>query len=397
MADEILDEVKILKERLVATRRDLHMHPELGFQEVRTAGIVAKELAGLGLEVRSGVGRTGVVGLIEGAKPGPVTLLRFDMDALPVQEQTGAEYASQTAGVMHACGHDGHVAVGLAVARMLAGRRADLAGTLKFVFQPAEEGQGGAQAMLADGVLENPRPDRALALHLWNELPVGTLAINPGALMAGADRFSIYLEGKGGHGALPNQSVDPVLAAAQVVSALQSVVSRNLSPLEAGVVSVTTLRAGDAWNVIPGSAEIAGTVRAFEPQVRERILQRIEAIARGVGEGLGCRVMIDLDEVTPAVINDPRTAHRLQKLAARDFPDLKADLAFRTMVSEDMAYMLQSVPGVYLMIGSANTEKGLDVGHHHPRFDFDEEALVVAAAFMAAAALELQKEDDDEP
>jgi amidohydrolase len=384
------------KEQLIATRRDLHTHPELGFQEVRTAGIAAQELKQLGLEVRSGVGKTGVVGLLEGAKPGPVTLLRFDMDALPVQEQTGAEYASRTLGVMHACGHDGHVAVGLAVARILAARRADLAGAIKFVFQPAEEGQGGAQAMLADGVLENPRPDRAMALHLWNELPVGKLAINPGALMAGADRFSIRLEGKGGHGALPNQSVDAVLAAAQVVSALQSVVSRNLSPLEAGVVSVTTLRAGDAWNVIPGSAEIAGTVRAFEPRVRERILQRIKAISRGVGEGLGCRVTIDLDEVTPAVINDPRTAHRLQAMAARDFPELKVDPGFRTMVSEDMAYLLQTVPGVYLMIGSANPAKGLDVGHHHPRFDFDEEALVIAAAFMAAAAFELQKDTDDE-
>jgi amidohydrolase len=377
------------RERLVATRRDLHMHPELGFQEVRTVGIVARELAELGLEVRGGVGKTGVVGLLEGGKPGPVTLLRFDMDALPVQEQTGAAYASQTPGAMHACGHDGHVAIGLAVARILSSRRATLRGAIKFVFQPAEEGQGGAQAMIADGVLESPHPDRALALHLWNELPVGTLAINPGALMASADRFSIRLEGKGGHGALPDQSIDPVLAAAQVVSALQSVVSRNLSPLEAGVVSVTNLRAGDAWNVIPGSAELAGTIRAFEPGVRDRILKRIEAIACGVGEALGCRAAIVLDEVTPAVINDPETAHRLQRMAADDFPDLKVDPAFRTMVSEDMAYMLQAVPGVYFLVGSANPARGLDAGHHHPRFDFDEEALVVAAAVMAAAALEV--------
>jgi amidohydrolase len=214
--------------------------------------------------------------------------------------------------------------------------------------------------------------------------------------MASADRFSIRLEGKGGHGALPHQSVDPVFAAAQVVSALQSVVSRNLSPLEAGVVSVTYLRAGDAWNVIPAVAELAGTIRAFEPEVRERILQRIEAIAAGVGEALGCRAAIVLDEVTPAVINDPETAHRLQRMAARDFPDLKVDPAFRTMVSEDMAYMLQAVPGAYFLVGSANPARGLDAGHHHPRFDFDEDALVVAAAVMAAAALELQKDNDDE-
>ncbi len=396
MNQSIRDEALTHKEKLVATRRDLHMHPELGFQEVRTAGIVARELAELGLEVKSGVGKTGVVGLLKGEKPGPVTLLRFDMDALPVDEQTGVEYASQTPGVMHACGHDGHVAVGLAVARILSAHRAELAGALKFVFQPAEEGQGGAQAMIADGVLENPRPDRVLALHLWNELPVGTLAINPGALMASADRFSIHLEGKGGHGALPDQSVDPVLAAAQVVSALQSVVSRNLSPLEAGVVSVTNIRAGEAWNVIPSTAELAGTIRAFEPQVRERILNRIEAITAGVSEALGCRAAIVLDEVTPAVINDPKTAHRLQRMAARDFPDLKVDPAFRTMVSEDMAYMLQAVPGVYFLVGSANPARRLDAGHHHPRFDFDEEALVIAAAVMAEAALELQKDNDDE-
>nr|MBP7691183.1 amidohydrolase [Anaerolineales bacterium] len=239
-----------------ARRRDFHRHPELGFQEVRTAGIVAQELNRLGLEVTTGVGRTGVVGVLEGDQPGPTVLLRFDMDALPITEANAVDYASETPGVMHACGHDGHTTIGLAVAKLLTPWRARMAGTLKFVFQPAEEGLGGAEAMVQDGVLDRlgPAPERALALHLWNSEPVGWVGATNGPAMAASERFTLTLQGRGGHGAIPHQTVDPVTAAAHVVTALQTIVSRNVNALDSAVISVTMLKAGDAFNVIPDTA-----------------------------------------------------------------------------------------------------------------------------------------------
>ncbi len=387
--ETFLAEAQTLFEYTRALRRDLHRHPELGFQEVRTAGIVARELGELGLEVQTGVGKTGVVGYLEGTRPGPTVLLRFDMDALPVNEETGAEYASQTPGVMHACGHDGHVAIGLTVAHMLHNHRQELAGRVKMIFQPAEEGLGGAAAMIADGVLHDPAPDYALACHLWNERQVGWLALVPGPLMAGSEIFTVHILGKGGHGALPNQTVDPLLAAAQVITALQSIVSRNVSPLQNAVVSVTRLSAGDTFNVIPSSAILQGTIRTFEPEVRQLVLERFQALVRGVCAGLGCEVEIDLKKNTPPVNNDPAVVGRLAGRAPQVLPDGNVDATFRTMVSEDMAEILEAVPGCYFMVGSANPERGLNAGHHHPRFDFDEAALPRAAAFMTAAALEL--------
>jgi amidohydrolase len=250
-------------------RRDFHRHPEMGFQEVRTAGIVARELNSLGLEVTTGIAKTGVVGLLEGDKPGPVILLRFDMDALPINEETGAEYASQNPGVMHACGHDGHIATGLAIARLLHMHRDELAGTVKFVFQPAEEGLGGAESMIAEGILENPKPDRVLGMHLWNERPVGWLGISDGPEMAAAEIFRLRLIGKGGHGALPHLAVDPVVAAAQVINALQTIASRNVSPLQSAVLSVTMFRAGESFNVIPLRLSFKAPF-VFEPEVRQQ-------------------------------------------------------------------------------------------------------------------------------
>jgi amidohydrolase len=372
-----------------ALRRDFHRHPELGFREFRTAGIVVNELSQLGLEVTSGVAQTGVVAVLEGGLPGPTILLRFDMDALPVTEDTGKAYASETPGVMHACGHDGHVAVGLTVARMLTQQKQGLHGRVKFMFQPAEEGMGGAEGMIAAGVLENPRPEHTLALHIWNEVPVGRVAIVPGPLMAGAEMFSVKLTGRGGHGALPHQTIDPVYAASQVVVALQSIVSRNVSPLKAAVVTVAQIRAGEAFNVIPQTAEIRGTIRTFEPEVRERVVERFRQVVEGVAQALGCTVDIDLVRLTPPVINDPILTGLIVARIRRELPQVEVDSTFRTMVSEDMAYVMEKVPGSYLLIGGANPAEHLDYPHHHPRFDFDEKALVWAAAVMTAAASEI--------
>ena len=381
-----LTEAEQLFETTRMFRRDFHRHPELGFQEVRTAGIVARELSALGLEVNTGVAETGVVALIEGEKPGPVVLLRFDMDALPIVEQTGAEYASQNPGVMHACGHDGHIAIGLTVARLLHNHRNELAGTVKLVFQPAEEGLGGAERMVDAGVLENPRPGVCLALHLWNERPLGWIGVANGPTMAAAEIFTIRLTGRGGHGAIPNLTIDPVLAAAQIITALQSITSRNVSPLQAAVISVTMMHAGETFNVIPPEATLQGTIRTFEPAVRETVLRRFDEIVNGVAQAMGCQVKIELQRLTPAVINDPKVAARVQAVAAGLLPESVLDTDFCTMGSEDMAYMMQEVPGCYFFLGSANPEKGLDAAHHHPRFDFDERALPRAAALMASAA-----------
>lgn len=370
-------------------RRDFHRHPELGFQEVRTASILARELSTLGLEVSTGIAETGVVAQIEGARPGQVTLLRFDMDALPIQEETGAEYASQTPGKMHACGHDGHLAIGLTAARLLQAHRHDLAGSVRLVFQPAEEGLGGARRMIAEGILENPRPDFALGVHMWNEKPLGWLGLTPGPVMAAAETFSVRLNGKGGHGANPHMATDPILAAAHTVVSLQSIISRNVSPLHTAVVTVAAMHGGEAFNVIPPQVEMRGTIRTFEEAVQTRVHERFEQIVQGTAQTFGCRAEIELKNVTGAVVNDPWVTEQVQIVAHLLLPDSHVDKNYRSMVSEDMALILGEIPGCYIFVGSANSPKGLDAPHHHPRFDFDEEALPRAAALVTAAALHL--------
>ncbi len=379
-------------------RRDFHAHPELGFQETRTAGIVAKELRELGLETTTGIAETGVVALLEGARSGPVLLLRFDMDALPVTEETGAEYASQIPGKMHACGHDGHVAIGLTVAKMLNEVRDQLAGTIKFVFQPAEEGvvgqkgMGGAEQMIDEGALEAPKVDYALALHLWNSRPLGWLGIGAGPMMAGAEYFKITLHGKGGHGAMPQVTIDPVVAAAQIVTALQSVAARNVDPLKPAVVTVASIQAGEAFNVIPPKAEMTGTIRTFETEVREIVIQRFEEIVKNTATAMNCDVEIELKRISPAVINETRIAESVQAAAKTIFPETEINTEnYLTMGAEDMAFMMEKAPGCYFFVGSANAEKGLNFDHHHPKFDFDEAALPRAAALMAAAAVDVLK------
>lgn len=385
---DFLREAQGLFEYTRDLRRDFHQHPELGFQEVRTAGIVARELNQLGLEVSTGVGKTGVVATLEGGNPGSVILARFDMDALPIQEETGAEYASQTPGVMHACGHDGHTAAGLAVARILEAHKAELNGTVKLVFQPAEEGLGGAEAMVADGVLENPRPDRSLSMHMWNEKPVGWIGVTPGPAMSASDRFTVKIIGRGGHGAAPHLGVDPVVAGAQVISALQNIVSRNVPPLESAVVTVTSMTGGEAFNVIPETVELRGTIRSFKPEVRDLVLERFQEIVVGVSEAMGCQAEVALRKITPATVNDLEMAERVRGVASRILPQAELDTDERTMGSEDMAYLMDDIPGCYFFVGSANHDQGLDAAHHHPKFDFDESALPRAAALMAASVVE---------
>ena len=371
-------------------RRDLHMHPELGFQEVRTSGIIAKELRELGLEVTTGIAKTGVTAMIEGQNPGPVIMLRFDIDALPIAEQTGTVYASQNPGLMHACGHDGHVAIGLTVAKLLNAHRQELNGSVKLLFQPAEEGAGGAETMIKEGALEEPHAIHCLGLHIWNEKPLGWLGVASGPVMASAATFAITLTGRGGHGAMPHQTIDPVVAAAQIISAAQTISSRNTDPQKACVVSFCMLRAGDAFNVIPQTVEMKGTIRTFDPIVEQVAYQRLNEIVNGIGQAMGCKVDIKIDNITPAVINDPFVTAAVKRAAEVVLPDHDLDESGKfTMGAEDFAYYQKSIPGTFFFIGSTNQEKGLIYGHHHPQFDFDEAALPRGAALMARAAVEL--------
>ena len=369
-------------------RRDFHRNPELGFREFRTAGIVASELRKLGFEVTTGIGKTGVTALLDGAEQGPVGLLRFDMDALPIQETTGVEYASQTPGVMHACGHDGHTAIGLTVARLLNEHRQNIKGTIKFVFQPAEEGLGGAEAMILDGVLQDPRPDFCLGLHIWNEKPLGWINATPGPVMAASETFKVILAGRGGHGASPHLTTDPVAAAAQIISSLQSIVARNVAPLKSAVISVTVVKAGEAHNVIPHQAELEGTIRSFDPDVRALILERFHQIVYGIAQAMGCSAEIQLRSITPAVVNEPAMTQTVLSVMKNIFPNDEIDSTTKTMGSEDMAFFQKELPGCYFFVGSNNSALGLDAPHHHPRFDFDELTLPRAAALMAASAIE---------
>jgi len=371
-------------------RRDFHSHPELGFRERRTSEIIARELADLGLEVQTGVAETGVVALLTGNKPGPVVLIRADMDALPIQEETNAEYASTNPGVMHACGHDGHSAILLTVAKILHTHLNELAGTVKFVFQPAEEGLGGAERMIIDGVLKDPVPDVTLALHLWNDKPIGWIGVSQGSSMAGAEIFKIKIRGKGGHGAAPHLAIDPILASAQIISALQSITSRNIPPLKSAVVSVCTINGGEAFNVIPQEVLLAGTIRTFDLDVRDKVLERFEVIVYGMAETMGCQAEIELKRLTPAVINNSEIATRIQKIAKTLYPSTDVDSNNdTTMGSEDMAFMMELIPGCFFFVGSANSKKNLDASHHHPLFDFDEQALPQAVAIMTASAVDI--------
>lgn len=370
-------------------RRDFHAHPEIGFQEVRTSGIVAKELQALGIEVSTGIAKTGVVGVIEGNGPGPVVLLRFDMDALPIEEETGAPYASQTPGVMHACGHDGHTAIGLTVAKVLHKHQDEWSGTVKLVFQPAEEGLGGAKTMVDEGVLFNPRPDYSLGMHVWNDRPVGEVAATPGPMMANAEMFTILVNGKGAHGASPHLGYDPIVASAQIVNAVQSIVSRNVDPLETAVVSITAINGGTAFNVIPPQVEMKGTVRTFLPEVRETVHRRLREIVSGIAESMECTAEIIIEDVTPAVVNDETLSQMVNNVREKVLPGTEDISGLRTMGSEDMAFLMDDIPGCYIFVGSMNEEKNLVYGHHHPKFDFDEQALINGVALVSASAVSL--------
>lgn len=367
---------------LVRDRRDLHQHPELGFQETRTATLAAERLRALGYDVRTGIGRTGVLGLR--GTGGRCVLLRADMDALPVAEANDVPYRSRHAGRMHACGHDGHVAIGLETARRLAA--VTLPGTVKVAFQPAEELSGGATAMIDDGVLAAPEVGAALGLHLWNELPVGTIGLMPGPVMASVDEFDITITGTGGHAAMPHLAIDPVLVAAHVVTALQSLVSRRRDPFEAGVVSVTQLSAGHAFNVIPAEAKLLGTVRTFGGRFYDDAPRLVADTARGLATAFGATAEVRFRRLTGPLVNDPGITDLMSAVAEEIVGKEYVKHGVRTMGGEDMSRFLERVPGCFAFVGSGRAD-GTSASHHSPRFDIEESALTIGAELLSRTAV----------
>jgi hippurate hydrolase len=373
-----------LGEQIIALRRDIHREPELGFDTERTAQKVLAALDGLPLDIETGVARNGIVATLWGGE-GPTVALRADMDALPIEEETGLPFSSEIEGRMHACGHDGHTSMLVGAAHALSQRdlRDRLNGTVKFVFQPAEEGGGGGRVMVDEGVADDVAS--IFALHLWPGLPFGKVATKAGPIMAAADAFEMEIRGSGGHGAMPHLAADAVVIAAQVVTTLQTVVSREIDPVEPAVLTVGEIGAGTAFNIIPEKARLGGTVRTLNPDLRERMPGRIEALARGVAKGMRGDAILDYTFSYPVTVNEEAAADRVLEVAEDLFgAESVLELPNPSMGAEDFAFYLEKVPGAFIWLGIGEEVSGL----HTPKFAFDEKVLPRGSALLAALALE---------
>lgn len=387
--DEILPGV-------IADRRHFHENPELAFEEVKTAAYVTERLQQLGVEdIKTGVGKTGVTGLIRGGKgDGKVIMLRADMDALPILEEVEAEYTSKVDGKMHACGHDAHTAMLLGVTRILMQHRDSFKGTVKVLFQPAEEvPPGGAQAMIKDGALENPKVDAALGLHVASDMPAGQIGWRVGPNSAGSDRFRAVIQGRGGHAARPQKAVDPVVIAAQAILALQTLVSRETDPMDAAVLSTTAVLAGEAFNVIPDTAELRGTVRTIDSETREHFAKRVPEVIKGIAAAMGAEVDFTYIKGYPSLQNDADMTEIVRQAAvdvAGEDMVVEGDLG---LGGEDFSYFSLEVPSCFFRCGTRNEDRGIVWGHHHPKFDVEEEGFVNGMATMATAAMNYLNEN----
>jgi amidohydrolase len=386
---ELKQAAAAIADQLTADRRHLHMHPELGFEEVETSRHVASRLSAMGVPHRTGVAKTGVVATITGvAGAGKTVLLRADMDALPILEEVDAPYRSTVPGKMHACGHDAHTAVLLGAARVLQDRRRDFAGTVKLVFQPSEERPpGGAIPMIEAGVMADPTVDAAFGLHVTPQLEAGQLGYRAGAANAASDRFTVRIVGKGGHAARPNATVDAVVIASHLVVALQTLVSRETSPTQPAVVTVGSIHAGDASNVIPGQATIAGTVRTYDADLRQQMRDRLGELARGIARAMRAEAEIDYSFGYPSLVNDPAMTDLARQAGVELVGRENVAEVEPTLGGEDMAYFLQKAPGCFFRLGTGNRARGITYGNHHPRFDVDEAALPIGVAAMVHTAL----------
>ncbi|MCU0559712.1 MAG: amidohydrolase [Desulfobacterales bacterium] len=384
--DPVHSFVRSLETEVVATRRDLHRIPETGFSEHKTSAYVAERLERLGLAVQTGIAGTGVVGLLRSGRSGPTLMIRADMDGLPIAEETGLAFASTHPGRMHACGHDAHMAMALGAAAALSRFADRIRGDVKFVFQPAEEGPGGAQPMIAAGVLENPRVNFALACHLWSERPEGVVGVRAGALLAAMDRFDIKILGRGGHAAQPHLCVDALEVATQVVGALQRIVSRQINPIEPAVVTVGTFHAGTAFNIIPSEAVLSGTTRTFDRSLRASWESRLEGVVRGVCEAMGAGYELSFRRGYPPTVNDAAVAEVVRRSATAVVGEDRVAEPELTMGGEDMSFFLEAVPGCFYCIGIGR-EGAAPL--HNPRFDFREDLMLLGVEIHCRTALDL--------
>jgi amidohydrolase len=404
LATTVDQKVRALEPKIIAWRRDIHQNPELSNREVRTAKLVADQLRKLGIEVKTGVAKTGVVGLLKGGKPGPVVALRADMDALPVTEESDlpfkstvkTEYLGQPVGVMHACGHDAHVAILLGVAEALAGVRDLIPGTVKFIFQPAEEGPppgetGGAPQMVAEGVLENPKPSAIFGLHVISGIPAGMITYRPGPLMASADWLYITVKGKQTHGAWPWSGIDPVVTSAQVVTGLQNIVARQIDvSREPAVVTVATIHGGTRKNIIPDQVEMTGTIRTFDEAMRQDVHARIKHIAESIAEANHAHADVNVEKAVPVTVNDPALAEKMIPTLKRIGGDGGSRPQQRVMVAEDFSYFQEKVPGMFYFVGITPKDQDMAAAapNHSPRFHIDESGLLQGVRSLAALAVD---------
>jgi len=378
LKEAIHEKTQEIAEEIIAWRRRIHMHPELELDCHETAGFVSRILSGYGLEVVNGFAQTGVVGILRGEKSGPVVALRVDMDALPIQEQNNLPYASQKPGLMHACGHDGHTAIGLGVAAVLSQLKASLKGTVKFIFQPGEENPGGAKLMLEEGVLQNPDVAAMFGFHIFPDIPAGIVGVNHGAVCAGNDDFEITLTGKGGHGAKPEQCVDPIVAAAHLITSVQSIVSRSSDPRSPLVISICQVSGGNSYNVIPQEVFLKGTIRTLRKDTQEIAHRRLSEVLKGIEAGFGVSAHLRMvTDEPPPLRNDLALARFAQEKCAELMGEGAAQrLDTPSMGADDFAYFTTEVPAAYLRLGCCDEERGYVHKLHTPRFDFDESVLI---------------------
>jgi amidohydrolase len=382
---EFLKDAKKLKDEIVQSRRDFHRNPELGMEETRTSKIVADFLTSLGLEVQTGIANTGVVGLLRGSKDGPTVGLRADMDALPIKEQSGVEYSSTVDGKMHACGHDGHTAILMGAAKLLSQYKDKIEGNVKFIFQPAEEGPGGALPMIEEGVLENPKVSAMFGLHInTTSGPAGQIEYGSGPRSAGTGTARIKIKGFGGHGAHPHKSVDAIMASAHVLTTLQTIISREIDPLEPVVITMGTINGGYRHNVIADEVNMTGTIRTLNEDIRKSMPERFDRIIKGVCESLRCEYELDYSLGIPSVVNDVDMTDIVKEAAVKLLGEENAIQVDKpSMGGEDFCYFSQAVPSSFFRLSARNEEKGCTYPGHHPKYNFDEESIPYGIAMFA--------------
>jgi carboxypeptidase Ss1 len=390
---DFLAEAKAIEPELIKTRRILHQNPELSYHEEATAKLVADQLESMGIKTKRGVGGTGVVGTLVGKKEGKVVGLRADMDALPVDETSDVEFKSRIKGVMHACGHDTHIAMLLAAARILSSRRSELHGTIKFFFQPAEEqgGKGGAKPMIEEGAMENPRVDYVFGLHIYSTYNSGVFALRSGAIMAAPDTFVVKILGRGGHGSAPHETIDPIYIAAHVILALQGVSGRMIDPVEPFVISVGAVHSGTKENIIPDEAVLEGTIRTMDEETRKRAKTKVASVASGVCSAFGARAQVEFEEdAYPVTVNDEKVTSRVAELL-RTMPGTRVKMIMPVLGGEDFSRFMQKAPGTFYFLGTRNPAKGCIYPNHSSKFKVDEDVLKLGAASLAMLAAEFTR------